>query len=107
MTRNKTIALLHDVTGVNYSELRRELKANKWNMYVVYVKVSKRQLTDLFGVFNDNMAVAIQKAAEAFGMLADSLADAVNNAADALKYALTNNKTNTLSENSADALNDA
>ena len=33
MSRNKTIKAMHEMTGLKYSECRRKLKANHWDIY--------------------------------------------------------------------------
>lgn len=33
MSRNKTIKSMHELTGLPYSECRRKLKANHWDIY--------------------------------------------------------------------------
>ena len=35
MSRNKTIKLMHELTGRSYKHCRTELKAHRWNLYEV------------------------------------------------------------------------
>ena len=35
MSRNKTIKLMHKLTGQSYKHCRTELKAHRWNLYEV------------------------------------------------------------------------
>lgn len=35
MSRNKTIKLMHELTGQSYKHCRTELKAHRWNLYEV------------------------------------------------------------------------
>jgi len=76
MSRNKTIKLMHELTGQSYKHCRTELKAHRWNLYEVL-----GSSISIDSAILKRMEKAVGSAEEAFRQLCE----AVTNFNDYLK----------------------
>ena len=67
ISRNKTIKILHDVTGEPYKVCRAKLKANNWDlMHVIYPNYMQAldSLKEYFTKLGEALRVALQPLSE-------------------------------------------
>ncbi len=85
MSRNKDIKMLHDLTGYDYSVLRKALKANKWDSWKALCSIKGIDPDAFFefgrkcGELARQLSEALKPAIEAIGKAAATMAEAVKN----------------------------
>lgn len=83
MGRNKTILWLHELTGVNYSILRKSLKANGWDPFLALCEVRGidpdcfNQIAKEFAVFANDFVEGLRPIYEAAEQMANTMIEAL------------------------------
>lgn len=83
MSRNKDIKMLHDLTGYDYSVLRKALKANKWDSWKAVCSIKGIDPDAIFelgrkcGEIVKHLSEALKPAFEAIGEAAATMIEAV------------------------------
>lgn len=79
LSRNKSIKILHELTGITYKECRTKLKACNWDLGTALDGTWYKQLKALTDNI-DNIITAIGKAAEAIGKAIGATCELARNA---------------------------
>lgn len=81
MSRNKDIKMLHDLTGYDYSVLRKALKANKWDSWKAVCDIKGIDPDAIFelgrkcGEFVRQLSEALKPALETLGKAVATMAE--------------------------------